>query len=348
MPDWYNLVRRRLAALNLTAPAESNLAEELAQHLEDRYSDLITAGAAPDDAYRQVLGELGSLQALRAAVPAERRLPRYDPVAAGDARLGGFLDGLWRDFRYAVRSMRKQPVFVAFVVLTLALGIGANTTVFTLLNTLILNPMPALNPTQLAGIAAAEADSSKGATPFPISYLDLKDYQAQNAVFESLAGYTSPRVITHREGGASEVLFAELVTGNYFATLGITPSVGRFFVPEEDTAGGPAVAIINYATWQTRFGGTPDIVGRTVSLNDVVFTVVGVAPRGFIGVNAIFGPRRHCRARLACANAECSPRARAGGIPWSGAVPPAHHAGTGTGQSRDHRLRPRRRISSCR
>ncbi len=290
MPDWKDLTLRRLADLNLTAPAESDLAEEIAQHLEDRYRDLTAGGTAPHDAYRQVLAELDGLRPLRAAVPAEHRLPRYDAVPAGDARLGNFLNGLWRDIRYALRSMRKSPVFVVFVVLTLALGMGANTTVFTVLNTLILNPLPVQNPGELAGIAGAEADQAKAGTPFPISYPDLQDYQVQNAVFESLAGYTSPRVVTHQEGGASEVLFAELVTGNYFRTLGLAPSTGRFFVPEEDAPAGPAVAVINYATWQTRFGGTPDILGRTLRLNDVVFTVIGVAPRGFIGVNAIFGP----------------------------------------------------------
>ena len=290
MPDWNNVVRLRLASLKLTGPAESDLAEELAQHLEARYRDLTASGEAPDDAYHQVLGELDAVQPLRFAVPAEHRLPRYDAVPAGDARLVNFLDGLWRDFRFAVRSMRKNAVFVAFVVLTLAVGMGANTTVFTVLNTLILNPLPARNPGELAGVAGVEAGSSKSGASFPISYPDLKDYQAQNAVFDSLAGYSSPRTVTHNEEGASEVVFAELVTTNYFSTLGLTPSTGRFFLEEEERPGGPPVAVINYATWQTRFGGAHDIVGRTVRLNDVVFTVIGVAPRGFIGINAIFGP----------------------------------------------------------
>jgi predicted permease len=289
MPDWKNVVRRRLAELNLTAPAESDLADELAQHLEDRYRDLTAGGAALDDAHRQVLREF-ECRPLPTAVRSRDRMPRHDAVPAGDNRVGNWAGGFWRDFRYAMRSMRRSPVFVTFVVLTLALGIGANTTVFTVLNTVILNPLPVRNPGELAGIAGAEADRSKAPTPFPISYPDLKDYQAQNAVFDSLAGYTSPRPITHQEAGAPEVLFAELATSNYFTTLGLTPSLGRFFVPEEDAPGGPAVAVINYATWQTRFGSTPDILGRTVRLNDVPFTVVGVAPRGFIGVNPIFGP----------------------------------------------------------
>lgn len=159
-----------------------------------------------------------------------------------------------------------------------------------MIDTLVLNPLPVHNPSELAGVAGVEDDSSKAAMPFPISYPDLKDYQAQNAAFDSLAGYNSPRVLTRQQGGATEVLFAELATGNYFRTLGLTPSAGRFFLPEEDVPGGPAVAVLNFATWRTRFGGTPDIIGRPARLNDVVFTVVGVAPRGFIGVNAIFGP----------------------------------------------------------
>jgi predicted permease len=290
MPDWNSLVRRRIAALHLAAPAESDLAEELAQHLEDRYRDLTAAGTPPNDAYRQVIAELDDVHPLRAGISSADRQPRHDAVPAGDTILASFFGGFWRDFRYALRSMRKSPLFVAFVVLTLALGMGANTTVFTVINTLILNPLPARNPGGLAGVAGVEDDSSKASTPFPISYPDLKDYQAQNAVFDSLAGYTSPRVLTRQEGGAPEVLFAELVTGNYFPTLGLTPAAGRFFVPEEDVPGGPAVAVLNYATWRTRFGGAPDIIGRAVRLNDLVFTVVGVAPPGFIGVSAIFGP----------------------------------------------------------
>ncbi len=134
-------------------------------------------------------------------------------------------------------------------------------------------------------------NASKSSAPLPLSYADLKDYQALNGVFRSLAGYTSPRGVTLQAGGSSQGMFTELVTGNYFSTLGLTPARGRFFLPEEDTTpGAHAVAVMNYGTWQARFGGTDDIVGKTLRLNNVVFTVIGVAPPQFIGVNAIFGP----------------------------------------------------------
>ena len=125
----------------------------------------------------------------------------------------------------------------------------------------------------------------------PVSYPNLKDYQAKNEVFDALAGYTSPQIVTLQATGASERMFSELVTGNYFSTLGLRPAKGRFFLPEEDgVPGGHAVAVMNHATWQTRFGGAEDIVGRKLRLNSLAFTVIGIAPPRFIGVNAIFGP----------------------------------------------------------
>ena len=202
------------------------------------------------------------------------------------------LQDVWGDIRYALRSIRKSPLFVVFLVSTLAVGIGANTTVFTVINTLILNPLPVRDPGELAAIAAVDAKTlAKTTASYPISYADLKDYQATNEMFQSLAGYTSPRVVTWQESGAAQRLFSERVTGNYFSTLGLTPAKGRFFLPEEDgKPGAHAVAIMNYATWQTRFGGDDDIVGKGVRLNGLVFTIVGIAPPHFIGINALFGP----------------------------------------------------------
>src|SRR3979409_1650406 len=137
---------------------------------------------------------------------------------------------LWRDFRYSCRTMRKNPVFVIFVVLTLALGIGANTTVFTLINTLILNPLPVSTPAELVAISGAGArNASASPTLLPVSYADLKDYQSRNDVFQSMAGYTSVRPATWQDHGAAQEIFAEMVTDSYFSTLGLIPVRGRFF-----------------------------------------------------------------------------------------------------------------------
>ena len=297
MPDWKNLVRERLAPLRMEATAEADLNEEIAQHLEDCYRELRSGGASEEEAYRSAIAELDDMYPLRAGLQRNHLAAKHDVVPAGDARPGSLLEDLWRDLRYAARTMRKSPVFVVSVVLTLAMGIGANTTVFTMINTLILNPLPAPDPAELLAISMAEGagaskpGASKSSPPRPISYADLKEYEAGNRAFRSIAGYTSPRVITWQAGAASERMFAELVTGDYFGTLGIKPARGRFFLPEEDgTPGAHAVAVMNYGTWQTRFGGSDSILGRTLRLNNTIFTVVGIAPPRFIGVNSIFGP----------------------------------------------------------
>jgi predicted permease len=292
MPDWNSLLRERLKPLRLKATAESDLTEELAQHLEDQYRELRGGGASDEDACQKVISELEDMYPLRAGLEGSQRMAKYDPVPAGDVRPGNFIEDLWRDLRYALRTMRKSPVFVLVVVLTLALGIGANTTVFTVVNTLILNPLPIPDSSGLAAVGLAKVEStSKSSAPLPISYADLKDYQARNRVFRSLAGCTSPRGVTLQESGASQPMFSELVTTNYFSTLGLSPVRGRFFLPEEDsTPGAHAVAVVNYGTWQASFGGADDIIGKTLRLNNIVFTVIGVAPPQFIGVNAIFGP----------------------------------------------------------
>lgn len=292
MPDWRNLVRQRLAPLRLTAAAESDLVDEVAQHLEDLFRELRSGGAGAEGAYQQAVAELEDLYPLRADLERNQRMPNNDAVHAGDSSMGTFVEGLWKDCRYVMRSMRKNAVFVLFVVLTLALGIGANTTVFTLINTVVLNPLPVRNSGELTAVAAADTrNTSKSGALFPISYADLKDYQSRNEVFGSLAGFTSPRGMTWQEHGASQGMFGELVTDNYFSTLGLTPARGRFFTPEEDDI--PAahpVAVLNYAAWQKRFGGAENTVGQELRVNNIVFTVIGVAPPHFIGVNAIFGP----------------------------------------------------------
>jgi putative ABC transport system permease protein len=296
MPDWKSLVRERLKPLRLTAAKESALSEELAQHLEDYYRELLSGGTSEAEAYRETLAELDDIYTLRAGLERSERMPKHDAVPAGDVRRDNFLEDLWRDLRYAARTMGKSPMFVLFVVLTLGLGIGANTTVFSVINTLLLNPLPVRNSGELASVATGETGStskssaSKSSATQPISYAGLKDYQAKNEVFKSLAGYTSPRVVTWQASDAAQRIFCELVTDNYFSTLGLTPARGRFFLPEEGLPGAHAVAVMSFGAWQSHFGGAEDIIGKTLRLNNIVFTVIGVAPPAFIGVNAIFGP----------------------------------------------------------
>src|SRR5437879_4333037 len=160
MPDIKKIVKERVASLGLEPAAEQNLAEELAQHLEDRYQELTSGGMNEEEACRKTAAELDDMYPLRRELVARRHMRGYEAVAAGDTRGGNFIGELWRDVHYVMRTARKNPWFALFVILTLALGIGANTTVFTVVNTLILNPLPVPNSSALAALAAAEAKST--------------------------------------------------------------------------------------------------------------------------------------------------------------------------------------------
>ncbi len=291
MPEWKQEIRKQLAGLNLPPAREEEIIEELSSHLENLYEEIIAEGAAPEKAYREVLSSL-SQRDLLVELRATERIAPPDPIPEGLVNSGHLFTDLWQDLRYAARILRKTPGFTAVAVLTLALGIGANTAVFTIVNTFLLNPLPVEHAAQLAAVHTAQAKkTSESGDLRPISFLNLKDYREKNHVFSSLAGYSSPTALTMSVGSESQRVFAEVVTGNYFNALGIRPRTGSFFSPEEDTTPSASpVVVIGYAAWQGRFGGASDILGRTIKLNSIAFTIIGVAPQGFKGVNAIFGP----------------------------------------------------------
>lgn len=290
MVDWRQVVRARLSALRLTASAESALAEELAQHLEDLHRELVAGGVAEEEARRRAMSELDDVSPLGRDLDRSRRMPKHEPVVAGEATSRTYLDDLLRDLRHAGRAMRTHPAFALIVVMTLGLGIGANTTVFTLVNALILQPMPVRAASELVIVASTGSAGAAQTTLLPISYPNLLDYQAQNGAFSGLAGYARMRAVTWQGEGGSQALLSEFVTGEYFRVLGVGVATGRTFGVEANEPGGRAVAVMNYGAWQARFGGARDIVGRRIRLNNVVVTVVGVTPPGFLGVNGLVGP----------------------------------------------------------
>jgi predicted permease len=202
------------------------------------------------------------------------------------------MDTLWQDLRYGLRTWSKAPGFTVIVVLTLAFGIGANTTMFAVINTLFLNPLPVARPSELVIVRTVNRGSEAASgDALPISHPNLVDIRARNMVLQAVSGHSAPMAFTTLRGNAPERIFGELVTGNYFETLGLHPARGRFFLPPEDEVPGRApVLVMAYGAWQHRFGGAADIVGRVLNINGTVFTVIGVAPEHFKGVNAVFGP----------------------------------------------------------
>jgi predicted permease len=291
MPEWKAEVRRQLKGLNLPPAREEEIIEELSDHLENLYEEILAQGATTEKAYREVHSSLKQsdlLVELRAAV----RTARPEPIPLGSRNSGHLLADLWQDLVYAARMLRNAPGFTAVAALTLALGIGANTAVFTIISTLLLNPLPVANSSELAAINTTQAKMTTQSGEFQLmSYLNIKDFRDRTHSFSSFAAHSNPTAITMTDTGEPHRVFVELVSGNYFETLGIHPFMGRFFLPSEDvTPGAAPVVVLGYAAWQGRFGGASDIVGRTIKLNNTPFTIIGIGPKGFKGLYAVFGP----------------------------------------------------------
>jgi predicted permease len=197
-----------------------------------------------------------------------------------------------QDLRYGTRMLARTPGFTAVAALSLALGIGANTTIFTLINAVLLNPLPLKDPSLLMSVFTTDQRNRGGFNNFlETSPLNYRDYRDKNEVFSGLAAHQFLPLNISGGTGAPQQVFGEIVSGNYFDVLGATPLYGRGFRPDEDrTPGSKLVAVLGYGEWQTRFGGDPSIVGRTITLNGNAFTVVGVMPKGFKGTNAIGAP----------------------------------------------------------
>jgi predicted permease len=194
---------------------------------------------------------------------------------------------LLKDLRYGARLLLKQPVFSLLAILSLGLGIGANTAIFGVVDRLLVRTLPVGAPEQLVNLSGSD---EQGRNDTSFSYPIYEEYRDQNDVFAGLLAY-SETALNLSEGGQAERLTGVLVSSNYFDVLGVTPALGRTFLPEEDrTPGTHPVAVVSYGLWQRRFGADPKLVGRTITLNTSSFTVIGVAPAEFRGVRRGLAP----------------------------------------------------------
>jgi predicted permease len=202
------------------------------------------------------------------------------------------MERLWKDIRFALRTFGKAPAFALTAVISLALGIGLNTTIFTIINALFLNPLPVHRVSEIVAVYTVDTNNtSQLGNVLQMSYPNYKDFRDRNASFASMAAYSFPTPASLSTGGEGDPVFLELVTGNYFTTLGVTPLTGRLLGPEDDRVPGASpVLVLEHRAWKRRFGGDPNVVGRSVTVNGTAFTIVGIAPDGFRGVNSFFGP----------------------------------------------------------
>src|SRR3990170_505709 len=184
------------------------------------------------------------------------------------------------DLRYALRTLFHKPGFTLVAVLSLALGIGLNTTIFSVVNAVLLKKMAVEAPERLVEVYSSLTEEMPYLTS---SYLDYRDLRDGVDAFEGLAAHALVRGIFSRDG-KSELVMGEVVTGNYFDVLGIEPKFGRSFLPEEDeTEGSHPVIVVSHGLWQRRLGGDPAAVGKTLRISGVEYDVIGVAPETFSG-----------------------------------------------------------------
>ena len=277
MPDWKPQIRQRLTESRLAPARENAIVEELAQDLDDCYAALLAGGASEAEACEQSLAELSGSEFLtRELRRMERQVPQ-ESIIVGTNRRINMIANLWQDLRFGARMLMKQPGFTVIAVLTLALGIGANTAIFSVVNAVLLRPLPFREAGQLMMLGTVDTREGDGFRS--VSYPNFVDWRAQSGSFERLAAF---RVRSFTFTGSDEpARFNGVVaSAELFTLLGVAPSLGRSFRTEEDNAGA-SVVILSQGLWRRRFNSDPQVIGRNITLDGRSLTVVGVAPAGF-------------------------------------------------------------------
>src|SRR5437762_1061501 len=273
-------IRQRLSALKLAPTREAEIVEELAQHVEDRYHEQLARGATEAEAKSAALAELRENDLLAKELRRVERRVNTEPIIVGANGRTNLITGLWQDLRYGARSLLKNPGFSAAVVLTLALGIGANAALFSVVNGVLLNPLPYHDPDQLVTLHQSKPNFETGAIPYP----NFRDWLKQNTTFSAMAisrGFAFSMI----GAGEAERVNARLITSEYFSIFGVKPALGRTLLPGEDEPGVGPVALISEELWQRKFSSAPDVLQKSITLDDKSYTIVGVIP-------ASFGPAR--------------------------------------------------------
>ena len=241
---------------------EQELAEEVQSYLEMLIDAKVRDGLEPGEARRAALIELGGVEQVKERVR--------------EVRVGHYWGTVWQDLRYGLRSLRKNPAFTSVVVITLALGVGANTAIFSVVNAVLLRPLPYPESDRLVFLSERSRQAEKVFVAWP-NYLD---WRAQQSVFEHVGVYNRDSYNLTGDG-EPERLVAGQVSADLFAALRVGAALGRVFTGDEERPGGAPVAVLSHGLWRRRFGGDANILGRAITLNERGYTVVGVMPAGF-------------------------------------------------------------------
>ncbi len=251
---------------------EQDLDNEIRFYLETLTQQGIAAGMSEAEARRAARIELGSVDSVKDAVR--------------DVHAGAMMERIWQDVRYAIRALWNKPGFTAAAVLVLALGIGANSTVFTLINAFLLKPLAVTKPEQLTGLYSRDTKHPDAYRAFSYpNYLDIRDSQAP---FSSVTAHNLA-LVGIKEGDDTRRTFADVVSSNYFSTLGVSLLKGRPFRADEEKPGRDLTVIVSYSLWR-KTGENPRLIGKHLRINDHLFTVIGITPKGFTGTTVLASP----------------------------------------------------------
>ena len=260
-----------------------DLSEEIREHLEEKIEELVAEGISRKEAAARARREFGNVTLIEEDSRTVWRWPS--------------IEDFFIDVRYGLRMLAKSPIFTVVAVLTLGFGIGLNTTLFSVVNAVALKPVPVRDSGRIVRLERWFANNLHGDSQYAFSYEEFRYFAEQNKVFSSLIGTSFPLRVTaslpldpaaarvaKTSIGPPENASAQLVSANYFAELGAAPMLGRGFRPDEgEIAGADPVVVLSYPYWQTRFGSDALILGKILKINDTAFTVIGVAPREFVG-----------------------------------------------------------------
>jgi putative ABC transport system permease protein len=291
MRDWKQYVREHLPPLELSGAREQEIVEEIAQQLEDAYSDAISRGSTPAAAESHAFAQISDWNALayeirKADQPIAEIVNANMPEDWREAmreenfrrrRGGNFMADFWQDVRYAFRILRNSPGITAVVVLTLALGIGANSAIFSVVNSVLLRPLPYRDSASLVWIT-----NKLPARTQPLVFdADYFAWRKHCTSFAEITAYSPGSEYTLTGAGEAERIVGVRATYTYLRTLGVSPQIGRDISADEDRPAAPHVALLSDRLWRRRFSADPEILGRGIALDGKLYTIVGVLRRGF-------------------------------------------------------------------
>ena len=257
---WLYTIPLRLRSLFRRKRVEQELDEELQYHLQRKMEENLAAGMTAEEARRAARLEFGGV---------ERRKEE-----CRDTRRTNWLHDTTQDLRYAARTLARNPGFALIAILTLALGIGANTAIFSVVHSTLLEPLPFAHPEQLLELRQTEAAPGD----YPLTGEDYLDWRAQNSTFSDMSLYAWPSGTNARGPDAPEAVSVISTQANFFQLLGVSPQLGRVFAAGEDRKGANRVVLLSNAFWKTHFGGRADALGQTLELNAATYTIIGVLP----------------------------------------------------------------------